>query len=197
MKLKNRLIIRRLIQESLVEQEEKPAKPSKKTKKTGVNLKKYQENALDQATTNRLALGRPKAIGKELKEKSQDPAGAAEIMETLGVSGATGANVYEAVADLMNAAAKHEDMGQVIGDAMVVVNDNENPTKAGTAITLAGGIPAKESFYYVRELWRAAKTLGYIAGGEGTPRLEGTQDGEFLVFYHGPSRPWFKEQNKS
>ena len=44
MKLKNRLNIRRLIQESLVEQEEnveqeeKPAKPSKKTKKTGLIL---------------------------------------------------------------------------------------------------------------------------------------------------------------
>ena len=199
MKLKNKKIVHRLIYESLILEQDEQDKQEKQTKKpkkkaTGIKLDKYKDSVLDQATTNRLAIGRPKAIGRDLKEKSTDPKGAAEIFETLGISGVGGSNVYETVASLMQSAASHPDMGMVIGDAVVVVNSSKNPTKAGTAISMAGGLPPKESFYYVRELWRAAKTMGVVSGGEGNPRLESTTDGEFLLFYHGPSSSWFKEE---
>ena len=168
----------------------------KEEKKKGpIDFQKYVDSSIDgstYSTSNRLALGRPKALGKELREKSTNPDGAAEIMKTLGVSGVGGINIYEQVKNLIEQAKKHQDFGKIVARTEFVLNSKKSPTKIGVLIAIAGGLPPKETFYYVRELWRAAKTNGQLSGKAmpGSARLEYVGESEHLIFYHGKSQSW-------
>ncbi len=184
MKNKNRLLLYRLLSESLVseQKEKKEKKPSA-----------LEGSVLDVDTDNSLSQGRPPARVTDSREMAADPSKAKELLKTLGARSG-GSKWTDKIGSLLSSASDHEDFGKLVSDVQDGVV-NPSKSKEGVLIKCHSGPVSddpKAAYFFIRSLYTAAINSGEMSldrKDEKQIRIEKAGQSDFL-FYKGKAKSW-------